>query len=99
MHVGFVEKVLEDGRFEVSIVEGREELKTAIAEKFVFPEKLILTPEQKEDNREGLRDLLTGAFCLQGIKDVTFTVKNEKGESLDDYSKSLYDKIGPHGMA
>ena len=99
MHVGFVEKTLEDGRFEVSIVEGQEELKTAIAGKYVFPEKLILTAQQKEENKEGLRDILTGAFCLQGIKDVTFTVKNEKGDTIDDYSKSLYDKIGPHGMA
>jgi len=64
MHVGFVEKTLEDGRFEVSIVEGQEELKTAIAGKYVFPEKLILTAQQKEENKEGLRDILTGAFCL-----------------------------------
>ena len=99
MHVGFVERVLEDGRFEVSIVEGREELKAAIAGKFVFPEKLILTAQQREENKDGLRDILTGAFCLQGIKDVIFTVRNEKGEPIKDYSKSLYDQIGPHGMA
>ena len=93
MHVEFVEKVLENGNFEVSIVKGAEELEKAIAGQFVMPKKLILTKEQKEENKDGLRDLLTGAFCLQGIKDVSFNVKNEKGQAIDDYSRSLYDSF------
>ncbi|MFQ5586443.1 MAG: hypothetical protein ACE5GF_06450 [Thermodesulfobacteriota bacterium] len=99
MHIVFVERVLDDGRFEISIVEGSEELEKAIAGEFVSPKKLILTREQKEENKEGLRDLLTGAFCLQGLPDVTFTVKNEKGEEIDDYASSLYNSIGTIGNA
>jgi hypothetical protein len=97
MHIVFVERVLADGRYEISIVEGSKDLEKAIAGEFTFPKKLILTKEQKKQNKEGLKDLLTGAFCLQGLKNVTFTVKNDKGEEIDDYSRSLYDSIGTSG--
>jgi len=99
MHIVFVEKVLADGRYEISIVEGAQELEKAIAGAFIFPRKMILTREQKEENREGLRDLLTGAFCLQGLPDVTFTVNDEEGKVLSDYARSLYDTIGTSGNA
>ncbi len=99
MHITFVEKVLADGRYEISIVEGSEELEKAIAGEFTFPEKLILTKQQKEDNKDGLKDLLTGAFCIQDKANATFTVTNEKGVVIDDYSKSLYDDIGTSGNA
>jgi hypothetical protein len=95
MHIVFVEKVLADGSYEIHIAEGSEDLKKVISSEFVFPEKLVLTKEQKEQNKEGLRDLLSGAFCFQGMPSVSFTVKNEKGEKIDDYSSSLYDSIGP----
>jgi hypothetical protein len=99
MHIVFVEKVLADGRYEVSIAEGSEELEKAISGEFTFPKKMILTAEQKEQNKDGLRDLLTGAFCLQGLPNVTFKVRNEKGDDIDDYSRSLYDSIGTSGNA
>jgi len=98
MHVVFVEKELKDGSFEITIAEGAKELKTAIAGEYVFPEKLILTKEQKEENRDGLKDILTGAFCLQDIKGSTFTVKNEKDEILGDYNRSLYDDLRDVGV-
>ncbi len=97
MNIVFVERVLADGRYEISIAEGSKDLEKAITGEFIFPKKLILTKEQKEQNKEGLRDLLTGAFCLQGLENVTFTVKNDKGEEIDDYSRSLYDSIGTSG--
>ena len=93
MHIEFLERVLDDGRIEISIIKGKEALRKAIGGKYVFPEKLILTKEQKMENRDALKDLLTGAFCLQEFKDVTFTVKNEKGELIDDYYRSLFDDI------
>ena len=99
MHITFVEKVLANGDYEISIVEGSKELKKAIAGEFTFPKKLILTKQQKEENKDGLKDLLTGAFCIQDKENVTFTVKNEKGAVIDDYSKSLYDEIGTSGNA
>jgi len=99
MHIVFLEKVLDDGRYEISILEGADELEKSISGEFTFPKKLILTAEPKEQNRDGLRDLLTGAFCLQGLSNVTFKVRNEKGEDLDDYSRSLYDSIGTSGNA
>ncbi len=99
MHLVFVERVLDDGRYEISLAEGAEDLEKAIAGKFIFPKKMILTKEQKEQNRDGLRDLLSGAFCFQGMENVTFTVRNEEGKDIDDYSKSLYDSIGTSGTA
>jgi hypothetical protein len=99
MHITFVEKVLADGNFEISIVEGSKELKKAISGEYTFPKKLILTKEQKKENKDGLKDLLTGAFCIQDIENVTFTVTNEKGSVIDDYSKSLYDDVGTSGNA
>ena len=88
---------MENGDFEVTITSGAKELETAIAGEFVMPKKLILTKEQKEENKDGLRDLLTGAFCLQGIQDVSFNVKNEEGHAIQDYSKSLYDSFPDAG--
>ena len=67
MNLLFLERVDEEGRFEVTITEGAGELKKLIDPSFVFPEKLVLTAEQREENKEGLRDLLTGAFCFQEI--------------------------------
>jgi hypothetical protein len=99
MHIVFVEKVLSDGSYEISVVEGGKELEKAIAGKFTIPKKLILTKEQKAENRNGLKDLLTGAFCIQDMDDVTFTVTNERGEEIDDYSKSMYDDVWPGGEA
>lgn len=99
MHITFVERVLADGSFEISIVEGSKELKKAISGEYTFPKQLILTKEQKEENKDGLKDLLTGAFCIQDIENVTFTVTNEKGAVIDDYSKSLYDDISTSGNA
>ncbi|MDH4130111.1 MAG: hypothetical protein OEV44_15250 [Spirochaetota bacterium] len=94
MHIEFIEKVLADGSYEISIVKGSEDLEKIIAGKFTFPKKLILTKEQKEQNINGLRDLLSGAFCFQEIPNVTFIVKNEKGEKINEYFRSLYDSIG-----
>ena len=99
MHITFVERVLADGSFEISIVEGSKELKKAISGEYTFPKQLILTKEQKEENKDGLKDLLTGAFCRQDMENVTFTVTNEKGAVIDDYSKSLYDDISTSGNA
>lgn len=96
MHLVFLEKELDDGKFEITIKKGREELKRVLGRRyeFSFPEKLVLTKEQKIENRDCLKDILTGAFCLQELENVTYVVKNENGEPLDDYSKSLYDDIG-----
>ncbi len=99
MHIMFVEKVLADGSCEISIVEGSKELKKVIAGEFTVPKKLILTKQQKEENKDGLKDLLTGAFCIQDKENVTFTVTDEKGAVIDDYSKSLYDDIDTSGNA
>jgi hypothetical protein len=93
MNLVFLEKVNEEGSFEITLKEGADELKKVIDGKFVFPEKLILTAEQKEENKEGLRDLLTGAFCFQEIGGISFTVVNEKGDLIADYMKSLYDDL------
>lgn len=94
MHIVFLEKKLADGRFEITIRQGREELKRAIGRKYTFPEKLILTKQQREENKDCLKDILTGAFCLQDFENVTFAVKNEKGDVVDDYYRSLFDDIG-----
>ena len=91
MKMVFLERELEDGRLEITIKEGASELKGRIEEDFVFPEKLILTKEQKEENITGLRDLLTGAFCVQGFEDLYYQVFNEEGEQLVEYYKSVYD--------
>lgn len=93
MHLVFLERVTEDGSFEITIKEGAEGLKKVIDAKFVFPKKLVLTAEQKEENKEGLRDLLTGAFCFQEIAGISFTVVNEKNELVPDYMMSLYDDL------
>lgn len=90
----FLERVLPDGKFELTIREGKDELKRAIGSKFTFPEKLVLTKEQREENRNNMKDLLAGAFCLQELEGVPFVVKNEKGETIEDYYKSVYDNIG-----
>ena len=94
MHIVFLEKELSDGRFEITIRQGREELKRLIGRKYVFPEKLVLTKEQREENKDCMKDILTGAFCLQELEDVTYVVKNENGDTIEDYFKSIYDDIG-----
>jgi hypothetical protein len=94
MHLVIVEKTLANGNVELTIKEGAEELKKAIAGKFVFPQKLVLTADQKLENKAGLRDILTGAFCIQDIPGATFTVINENGDEISDYKRSLYDGIG-----
>ena len=93
MELLFLERVNEDGNFEVTITEGAEALKGLIDKSFVFPEKLVLTAEQREENKEGLRDLLTGAFCFQEIAGISFRVVNEEGELIPDYMRSLYDDL------
>jgi len=93
MHVEFIEKIQKDGSFEITISEGAESLKEAIAGKYVFPQKLVISKEQKEENREGLKDIITGAFCLQDIKGSTFNVRNEKDEILGEYKRSMYDGL------
>ena len=102
MNLVFLEKVNEEGSFEITIKEGAEELKNVIDDKFVFPQKLVLTAEQKEENKEGLRDLLTGAFCFQEIGGISFTVVNDNGELIADYMRSLYDELAdievPQGL-
>ena len=40
-----------------------------------------------------MKDILTGAFCLQELEGVTFVVKNERGDTIEDYHKSIYDDI------
>ncbi|MEE8575344.1 MAG: hypothetical protein V3T30_08020 [Thermodesulfobacteriota bacterium] len=94
MHLVFLERVNEDGNFELTIKEGADELKEAIAGKFVFPQKMILTAAQKTENSAGLKDLLTGAFCIQEMPDVSFEVLNEEGDEIDDYKRSMYEGIG-----
>ncbi len=94
MHIVFLERVLSDGKFEITIRQGGEELKREIGRKYTFPEKLVLTKEQREDNKDCLKDIITGAFCIQELTGVTFVVKNEKGDTLPEYYKSLYDDIG-----
>lgn len=88
----FMERELSDGKIEVTLRQGKDELKKAIGNKFPFPQKMILTKEQREENKENMKDLLAGAFCLQEMEGVPFVVKNEKGEVLEDYNKSAYDK-------
>ena len=94
MHIVFLEKELSDGRFEITIRQGREELKRLIGRKYVFPEKLVLTKQQRDENKDSLKDILTGAFCLQEFENVTYVVKNENGDTIEDYFKSIYDDIG-----
>lgn len=94
MHIVFLERVLDDGRYEITIRKGKEELKRALGRKYVFPEKLVLTKQQRDENSDCLKDLLTGAFCLQEFENVTFVVKDENGETIEDYYKSLFDDIG-----
>ncbi|MBE9505067.1 MAG: hypothetical protein IME96_12930 [Proteobacteria bacterium] len=93
MHIEFVEKINTDGNFEITIEKGSEGLKKEIAGKYTFPQKLILTKVQREENKDGLMDILTGAFCLQEIQDVTFIVRDEQGEPVDEYNNSLYADI------
>ena len=93
MHVEFIEKIQKDGSFEITISEGAERLKEAIEGKYVFPQKLVITKEQKEENREGLKDIITGAFCLQDIEGSTFNVRNEKDEILGEYKRSMYEGL------
>lgn len=93
MHLVFLERELADGKLELTIRQGGEELKRAIGRKYTFPEKLVLTKEQREENKDNMKDILTGAFCLQDLEGVTFVVRNEKGETLGDYYKSIYDGI------
>lgn len=90
----FLERELPDGRVEITLRQGREQLKRAIGNKFPFPEKMILTKEQRESNKNNMKDLLAGAFCLQELEGVPFVVQNEKGEVIGDYDKSAYDYIG-----
>lgn len=94
MHIVFLERILEDGRYEISIRKGREELRNAIGRKYTFPEKLVLTREQREENKDCLKDILTGAFCIQELENVTYEVKNVNGEILQEYYRSLYDDVG-----
>jgi hypothetical protein len=93
MNIEFLERVNEEGNFEITITEGAEALKGVIDKSFVFPEKLVLTAEQRDENKEGLRDLLTGAFCFQEIAGISFRVLNEDGELIADYMRSLYDDL------
>jgi len=90
----FLERELPGGKIELTLRQGRDELKRAIGTKFPFPEKMILTKEQREENKDNMKDLLAGAFCLQELEGVPFVVRNEKGETLEDYFKSAYDNIG-----
>lgn len=99
MHIKFIERILENGNYEITIKEGKETLKKAIEGKYIFPEKLILTKEQKEENKVGLKDILTGAFCMQEFPNMSFEVENEKGEKISDYSKSLFDGVGGEAHA
>ncbi|MBI5756597.1 MAG: hypothetical protein HZA12_06690 [Nitrospirae bacterium] len=94
MHIVFLERKLKDGKFEITIRQGREELKRLIGRKYVFPEKLVLTKQQRDENHDCLKDILTGAFCLQEFENVTYVVKNENGDIIEDYYKSIYDDIG-----
>ena len=93
MQIVFLEKKLSDGKFEITIRQGRDELKRLIGRKYTFPEKLVLTGEQREENKDCMKDILTGAFCLQELEGITFVVKNERGDTIEDYYKSIYDDI------
>jgi hypothetical protein len=93
MNLIFLERVDENGNYEITLKEGADGLKEVIDDKFVFPQKLVLTAEQKEENKEGLRDLLTGAFCFQEIAGISFQVVNENGDLVPDYMSSLYDDL------
>jgi len=93
MHIEFVEKVNADVNFEITIQKGLEGLRTEIAGKYPMPKKMILTKQQKKENMEGLMDILTGAFCLQEMQNVTFIVRNENGKILDEYFNSLYSEL------
>jgi hypothetical protein len=94
MMLVFLERELPGGKVEITLRQGRDELKRAIGGKIPFPEKMILTKEQREENKDNMKDLLAGAFCLEELVGVPFVVKNEKGEILEDYYKSAYDNIG-----
>jgi hypothetical protein len=99
MHLTFLETALENGDIEITLSSGAEELEKAIAGEFTMPKKLVLSGDQKSENLGGLMDLISGAFCFQGIMGVTFTVKNAEGEELYEYKKSLYDGLGGPGGA
>lgn len=90
----FLERELSDGKIEITLRQGKDQLKRAIGNKFPFPEKMILTKEQREQNKNNMKDLLAGAFCLQELEGVPFIVQNEKGETIVDYDKSAYDHVG-----
>ena len=70
MHIMFVEKVLTDGSYEISVVEGSKELKKVIAGEFTLPKKLILTKQQKEENKDGLKDHLYSPFSALLLRSV-----------------------------
>ena len=93
MNIVFLEKRLSDGKFEITIRQGSDELKRLIGRKYTFPEKLVLTGEQREENKDCMKDVITGAFCLQELEVVTYVVKNERGDTIEDYYKSIYDDI------
>lgn len=93
MHIEFAERVNADGSFEITIQKGLEGLRKEIAGKYPLPKKLILTKEQKKENMDGLMDLLTGAFCLQEIPNVSFIVRDENGKTLDEYYNSIYNDL------
>ncbi len=93
MHIVFLEKRLSDGKFEITIRQGKEELKRLIDKSYTFPEKLVLTGEQREENKDCMKDILTGAFCLQELEGITFLVVNERGDAIEDYNKSIYDDV------
>lgn len=99
MMLVFLERELPGGKVEITLRQGRDELKRAIGNKFPFPEKLVLTKEQREENKDNMKDLLAGAFCLQELEGVPFIVRDEKGETLEDYFKSAYDNIGDKANA
>lgn len=90
----FLERELPDGKIEITLRQGKDQLKRAIRNKFPFPEKMILTKEQRESNKNNMKDLLAGAFCLQELEGVPFIVQNENGETIEDYDKSAYDHVG-----
>lgn len=90
----FLERELSDGKVEITLRQGKDQLKRAIGNKFPFPEKMVLTKEQREQNKNNMKDLLSGAFCLQELEGVPFIVQNEKGETIEDYDKSAYDYVG-----
>src|SRR3972149_2981493 len=93
MHIVFLEKKLSDGKFEITIRQGRDELKRLIGRKYTFPEKLVLTGEQREENKDCMKDIITGAFCLQELEVLCFFPKNQRPRPKSDYNNSIYNDI------